>query len=345
MLGLLRRRPRLSIAALIGLSCLCSCRSIQHKPRDESQVRTDIGPTGNSLVAREFDKYVANSGGCIDPGQAGDHLKHVIVSGFGPFQNKPFNISGVVSGTMAQANLWSGNLQSGAFVGNSGAQVSPGLITAADHGGRAVVRPVTVDGRGYLVCFLVLDVKWDLAAAILVHESRRFNPQMIMMMGQGGQGATFEGGAINQATQSNGFDSDGGGMASANIPNVPGAPILTNHPNANGQPHVQRMTWDNSKLRDATKSQVSSMGYTLTAEAGPRFSNDYICNNVSYVVLAALAGEPISLAGGDLALAPVPAVDTVAGFFHIPYAATNQRREVIAWADVVATAVDAQLRE
>ena len=328
-----------------GMTALFACQATNRKRALYSEVRTDLGPQGNQIVADEFTAYKLKAGGCITPDGASATQKRVLLTGFGPFQNNAFNISGVVAGTMADVSLWSGKIQMGASVANSSTAVSTGKITAADKGGRSVVRTISVDERTYLVCFLLLDVKWDLAAAIISYEAQRFTPKMVVMMGQGGSNAALEGGALNRATQYNGFDSAGGDLDNANIPTSDDAAILLNHPDVAGQPHERAMTWSNNKLRDAVAIKVHTMGYEIGAEPAARPSNDYICNNVSYVVLSGLAGESLSLAGGKVLLDPTANAEAKAGFLHLPNGASNQRAEIINWATVVATMVDTQLKD
>jgi pyrrolidone-carboxylate peptidase len=100
------------------------------------------------------------------------------------------------------------------------------------------------------------------------------------------------------------------------------------------------MTWNPSALKAATKDMIESLGHQVTASTAPRSDNTYICNNVSYVVLEAIQGAHLSLAGGLLRMNPDISPTTKAGFFHFPAYANNSPEDVAVWVKVLAKIID-----
>ncbi len=316
---------------------------------DTASVKTNLGASGNTKVKDEFTGYVTKSegAGCGVP-NAESTDKRVIVTGFGLFSGADYNISGKVVESMA-TGFWSADVTGTTSAAPAEASIEPsdGGIAASEAGGQTRRRKIRVDGKTYDVCFIVLDVKWDLASAIIVHEMDRFKPAMVLMSGRGGEESTlvFEGGALNSASTYNGFASGGEALGTANAPVAAGERILPDKLPANGKPDHVAMTWDNATLATVAEKAVKSVGYTVEREPAGRLDNNYICNNVSYVVLYGARGDELRLAGGNLVLKlATPAPATKIGFLHLPYDyGSNTTAKVTALATVYAAAIRAQL--
>lgn len=332
-----------------GTLLFVACMGLNKNRTDVTEVKTNLGPIGNAVVAAEFSAYRQKPGGCNPAGfgeseaaAAANSPKRVLLTGFGPFQGSDFNISGLVADSMGKSGFWSGVVANGTSAAVMNAVPGTDILQEGpqgDHGGKRYLRRIQVNGHFNDVCFMKLDVRWDLAAAIIVHEIERFAPDLIFMSGRGLDTASFEAAALNYATAFNGFSSTGVPLGSTNIPVDDNALILASHPPVNGQPHKVVMTWRGGDLREAVKTKVSDLGFVTVAVADARPSNIYICNNVSYVVLTALKGESVTLAGGAITL-QIAASTAAAGFFHFPSAATSSPESLLAWSNILASAID-----
>lgn len=298
----------LVLAAALSVPAFSSCST---EDEQSSDVKTQLGYSGNQLVAKRFRDFKNGTQHCRAAGAG----KRVLVSGFGLFTGVDYNISGVVVGSMADG---------------SGA-VSSGKLQASDRGASVKNRTMTINGKTLEICFLTLDVQWDFAAAILTHEIESFRPAFVLMTGRGGDTANFEAGALNRAMTLSGFEANGA-KHQDNTPQMDY--ILMNRPSKS------YMAWSPTALRDATQDLVQSLGHQVTASSAPRTDNTYICNNVSYVVLEAIKGAHVSLAGGYLRMNPVINASTKAGFFHFPAAARNSPEDVAVWVKVLAKIID-----
>jgi len=302
-------------------------------PEDGSTVKTDLGYYGNLQVDAKFKAYKQKpTPGCK---AATTSNKRVIVTGFGLFSGVDYNISGVVVSSMASETFTPSGLVTNNFVESMSASSGTthgGTITTVDSGARVVNRTMKLDGVSYDICFITMDVIWDLAAAIITYEMEAFKPHLVMMTGRGGASGIFEGGARNFATASSGYESNGL-SAPSNTPNQ--SYILA----AKALSAETPMTWDSKKLLAASKSLIDEIGLPMTYAPASRPSNNYICNNVSYVVLEAAKGTAIRLAGGRIRLYPTAAPDRVIGFMHFPDQADNSRTSVGNWVKVLATTI------
>jgi hypothetical protein len=279
--------------------------------RAQVTTQTDLGDDGNAYVARTFEAYrAAHPGGACRAAGPG---KRVLVTGYGPFMGSDYNISGTVVRSMADPAFWPERVETG----KPGRPLRPDAasvaLTAADHGAAAYSRTVFIDGERFEACFLVLDVVWDLAAAIIVHEESGFKPQTVVMTGRWSATLSVEGGALNRAVASPGFDSDGNSLGDANTPRSPW--VLPDDPVDAEIP----MTWNSRALAQASAADALAFGYEAVGQPKARPDNDYLCNNVSYVALHAARRRPVSLAGGRVVLAPPEfARAPVTGFLHFP---------------------------
>lgn len=322
-------------------------------------VKTNLGPTGNGLLHQRYRQYLAKSDHCRANGTG----RRVIVSGFGLFEGAAFNPSGTVVRSFAAPAFQPSTIeldqpQTPAAAGEPRA----GRTVEGDYGAIAENRSITIAGASYEMCFLTLDVLWDLAGAIVATEAHTFAPALIIMSGRNADDtAVWEGGAINDATKQSGFHADGSDAGADNTPQSgPHDPnddqgdvaILSDTPGLAPGAELA-MTWDNAALWQATHSAITAINASYRVEAPVRWrtGNDYICNNVSLVALAAAALPELRLAGGsvrlgdDLASTPFINRQTKIGFFHFPVRASNSGDEVRAWIRVLARAIDTELRD
>lgn len=331
--------------AFVGIAALGGCKGSD----DGSGLKTNLGALGNKLALQEFTAYQAKPADrhCVAAGDG----KRVIVSGFGLFSGAAYNISGVVVESMMNPSFWSGEVENKVSKPSANSQPSDGRLQASYRGGKAVNRTIKIDGKTYQACFILLDVKWDIAGAIVAHEMSLFKPDMVLMTGRGAEskGVIFEGGAINNATYGAGYAGDGHDLGSQNRPVDAGdedAPILEGKPS--GNPSVADkilMSWDNAVLAPLMAEMVKPLQWTVTSMSDARSNNDYICNNVSYIALYAAKGEAVKLAGETISIqVPQPIVASKVGFMHYPYDAPNDRETVQVLATGLGAVIGAQLK-
>jgi hypothetical protein len=297
-------------------------------------VQTDLGPRGNERVAAAFEAYKSGRQSC----KVQDTGRRILLTGFGVFSGADYNISGVVAGSFADAKFTPEKIDLHAPFSPAGAP-DAGRVESGENGAHVINRSLFIQGQRYEICFLKLDVLWDLAAAIIIHEANRFQPEMILMTGRGADVAELEGGAFNYAMPGMGYNSDGSlaeevTPVSSNPMGDEQIPILKN------APMRLAMSWDNKKLHTRIAPSIKKLGFETLVHADARWENSYICNNVSYAVLAATRDLPITLAGDKVLLTPHLDRNTVVGFFHFPAAASHRPASVAAWIQVLATIID-----
>lgn len=326
----------LILASLLLLAC-GSNPSATTSNLSASTVAVDLGQEGNASVAQRFHNYSDKPGGCSS---TSNHPR-VLISGFGLFA-QPFNISGLVVDSLRSDSFWPSQVKLSDPISKNLRVTAAGKLSSSDSGGTTVNRTLTIDGRQFDVCLLLVDVQWDLAAAIIVHEMERFQPQLVVMTGVGGQEAVLEGGANNYTQWVGGFTSkgrmdDGNKPAGRVVNGVPDHDVLP-WQDPGVQPTIA-MTWDNQKLKTAIQSQVLKMGFSILAPAQARQENQYVCNNVSFVAAHALKGIRLNLAGGQIVLQPSISSHPQIGFFHYPAESTNTPQSVFSWAKIIATMI------
>jgi len=323
---------------ILGLSISCTSAT-----EEGSSVKTDLGSAGNSEAKKRYDTYLntrqLESSGCLATGTG---LPRVIISGFGLFSGVTSNISGAVTNTMADERYFSGT-SSEEGDSNVVEGMVAGRIAGSDSSVKTVVRTITYNDVKFEACFLTLDVIWDLAAAIIINEARSFDPDLIVMSGLDGSSqktVTVEGGAINNAVAYHSFDSNGNVLEVE--PVTDRGPILPI--DRNGVEPILPMTWNSSRIGTKITDKVSELNssYSVRIPGTARDGNDYICNNVSYSVLAAMKGVAIDLAGGEITF-PSRKQKARAGFFHYPASSKNVAAEVAQWADIIAELVVSEI--
>ena len=316
------------------LSSVSSCKS----PGDTASLpATDLSPAGNTRVATTFAAYQKKEGGCHARGEG----RRVMVTGFGLFAGVSYNISGAVVSSFADAAFTPEKIDPTQVPGVHGTPAS-GILSDDEHGGRVINRAMEIGGAPVDICFLTLDTLWDLAAAIIVYEADRFKPDMILMTGRGGYGADFEGGAYNYAAPEPGFNSDGS-VAREVTPVVAAQARARVSPIIPGAEWKLAMSWDGPRLYGRVAPMIRALGFTPELHTDARDDNTYICNNVSFVVIAAARHEPIILAGGEIRMTTGWGAGAKVGFFHFPTGATAQADAVASWIQVLAAMIDAEI--
>lgn len=302
---------------------------------------TDLGSEGNAQVSKRFAAYMAKG-----PRLKASHAKRrVLITGFGLFAGVDKNISGVVAESMADPAFWPASWQAQKpAVVPEGAAPRSGHLKESDLGAKAWQRTLTLDGEVVEVGFLVLDVLWDLGAAITLYEANVFRPHLIIMTGRGGPTAVFEAGALNEAVAQPGFAWDGA-LVPGNKPQRPH--VLP--PDLPGVERAIAMRWDNEALAKRARAVLAPLrrGYEVTAPKEARARNTYICNNIACAVLHAAKQGSVQLAGGQVRVAFKPPLDpksVTAGFFHYPAAARFDREEVATWCGVLNAVIASHFR-
>lgn len=273
---------------------------------------TNLGTSGNRWVADTFRAYQPQCN------SHGGSPRRILLQGFGPFSGTSRNLSGAVVAKLA------------------GLSQLP--ITA--NGGWAILQIIQFEGEQIEFCFVYLDVVWDLAGAILLAEIEAFNPELVVMSGIGSAGlAIAEGGVQNKALGLSGYDASGNPLSDRNTPWCDDKPcnyadnayVLS--PQDPGVTQTVSLSWDNQAFAAKLSAQVNSFAPEVRFEAPPaaRAGNDYLCNNVSFIVQSALNGAAIRLAGGEVTFATKPR-SIAAGFLHYPSSGEPSDSLVEEWA-------------
>ncbi len=293
---------------------------------------TDLGGVGNATVARTFADYQRKlSNGCRPVAQG----PRVIVTGFGLFFGIDYNISGAVVQSMANENAWPASIDLAKDAPlPAKAELRKGLLAETDRGARTVNRALAIDGRTYSVCFIVLDVLWDLAGAIVAHEMERFHPDFVLMTGRGGISAVVEAGALNTATALPGYRSSG----NSDHDNRPQSDWILEDTQPGASKEIA-MTWSQKAVAARIEPLIKELGWSLEVPTSARSNNDYICNNVSYIALQAATNRILSLAGGELVIRPWILRPPKIGFMHLPDGAAFTPREIAGWGRVISAAI------
>lgn len=305
---------------------------------------TNLGSSGNAAVRAQFEAYNSRFPGGACAGIS--HLQNrVILTGFGLFAGVDYNISGLVVSSIMESSFTPQSLSlSSAFrPGSAPANRRP----RSGVGVHAATRVLNIDGTEVGVCGLILDVKWDLAGAIVVREMRAVQPQIVVMSGRGTDKVIFEGGAVNSAVSSSGFDSNGTALSGGRSSNVPQSDWVLD----NLEEDTLRMTWQRNAFSSRVNSIARGLGYDTQYPRSARSENNYICNNISLIAAAAAEGYPTSLAGGEVYQEGLYSGNTAVGFLHFPIVDTEisesrlsgERNKIAEWARLMLTVAFSQL--
>lgn len=319
-----------------------------------AQLKTDLSDNVSVKEAVENHKLNGQRHCTYTP-----NYKRVIVTGFGLF-GSPFNISGIVAMSMAKPEFFPDNiiLAQTAWQDESLAKNLQNNWSHnenfTENGVFLSQRLLTIDHEPYAVCFLLLDVKWDQAAAIILHEARNFRPDLILMSGVSSSEQNkliFESSAFNNARQLSGFHSNGS-SDERNQPLHNDSKVIPDL----ALNEIIPLTWNALGLAKANAPFVEEINSGNTQ--GPlygttvgfaRGSNNYVCNNVSIAVTAALTGRTIHLAGGELTIEGMN-FGTKVGFLHYPHLSSlpgnaEDGWQIYGWARVLANSIKHSLKD
>lgn len=305
---------------IVITSALVSCNTVSKLAN--GTLKTDLGQS-NSEVAARFERYKAKQSHCSFDAAA-DY--RVILAGFGPFSGRPINTSGLIAHN---------------FVDFQNNRINTPIIptlTTNDHDGIAKQGQVAIAGKHISICAVTASVIWDLAGAIYLYEASIFKPNLIIMSGMDGKNnyvGTWESGTKNVAAGLSGYEHDG--SSSEVTPSTDGQDLI---PIVPGSAATLDMTWDPVALTGMANPLLRRDLQTFTTRnAVGHTPGTYLCNNVSYVVIAGLTGVEIPLAGGLLPIRIQNLSDTKAGFFHYPWLSPQDGEAVRAWSNVMAGAI------
>ncbi len=155
------------------------------------------------------------------------------------------------------------------------------------------------------------------------------------MMGRSGpHSVVYESGAINRAMSMSGYSSNGS-MDPYNIPVEPW--VLDEYPLDYELP----MSWDNQRLAKINDLSIQSLGYRVQAPFQARSENDYICNNLSYVLIHGTRNPTTKLVAGQIVVETEGLNHTQVGFLHLPAVdlkhpqLDDYRQGIFEWAKIV----------
>ncbi len=316
-------------------------------PAERRGALTDLGPQGNVAVARSFNSYSARfpDGSCEASVRSdGRGKKRILFTGFGLFAGAEYNISGVVVSSILAPGFLADQIQLTQPLSPLSAPMDR-RPTASSNGVRTIGRLMLINGMEVEVCGLILDVKWDLAAAVLAYELERFSPQVAILSGRGNDRVIFEGGALNITSSSPGYDHNGDALYSGSAANVPGSSWVLPDMDSSGV----SLTWDRSKFRDEVEEIITDLGYTSSFPRRGRQDNVYICNNLALVGGHVARGGEVELAGGQIRLPGVSHGPRI-GFLHLPAtdlqiprdALSTERTTIAEWARIMLIAAMSQ---
>jgi pyrrolidone-carboxylate peptidase len=306
--------------------------------------RTNLGKLGNLIVAKRFEAYkkAYEFKGC--KAQGAGH--RILLTGFGLFVGVNYNISGAVVSSMASLNFWPAIVD----LDNLPTPLKPvaenGVLRASDLGVKIINRSVILNNQNFEICFVTADVKWDLTAAIFIDQATKFKPELILMTGRGADNVSMESAAINNAGQFPGYDEEGIPL-NENQPVRKNESILSDYPFNASLP----LTWLPREASNEIDSQISELGYKVELPEQARKENNYICNNVSFVLAHAGQNKVTSLAGGAIVLpSPKFLFPPKVGFFHFPSTDVAHPKtmgydtQIFKWCSVVARTIISQFK-
>lgn len=288
----------------------------------ESDVRVD---TKSALARKQYDANVAFANTYRSRCNAAAPGKHVIVMGYGRFQDVTDNTAGrlveIVSGAKYPLTK----------------RPAPGQIDPPGPQTSVATRTVQVAGVGTAsICGVIVPTFWDLAPILLSREIEAFKPSVVIMNGviggERGIPMRIELGSDNTAITD---DADGSGIlrAFSSSGKLEPVPVIPGAPNA----LASRMSWE--AVRSAALAKQAYEGGGLSNEISaihlggyPSEFLNYLCNNVVYVTnhLMANPGKSVQLLEPSIPLSKADrgVTTTLKGDFR------KTARAFIHWPDV-----------
>lgn len=316
----------LTIAIIAALSLVSSCRKDSVHPSLQKYF-TDLG-RHNDAVASRLSRYQSKSSHC----QSVEGVKYrVMLTGFGPFSGEPVNTSGLVAMNFSR------------FMKHIDSKIIIPEIKGDDADAIVNQEVINIEGAKIAVCAVETSVIWDLAGSIYLHEASLFKPDLIIMSGIDSGNrfvGTWEQYSSNIAVGESGYESDGS-VSSVTPVRSSSDDIIKIFP---GGPEKFLMTWDAASLAAKTdliiKEKLKDFELQTSPAANP---SDYLCNNVSYVVLAGISGFTLPLAGGKMLVHAEGLRATKAGFFHYPSFSPQDEISVKVWIEVMAKVIESEM--
>ena len=148
--------------------------------------------------------------------------------------------------------------------------------------------------------------------------------------------AYLEAGAFKFADFKPGYNSDG----TPDTINTPFSRVILPNPKA---PLELAMNWDRRKLAGLITPLLNKMGVQLMIPDEARSGNWYICNDMSYLALAAAKNLRLRLAENKIVLKPSVHSNPKIGFFHFPNVRSLEPRLVHNYAHVILTLAEGML--
>ncbi len=316
-----------SCFAILGALALSSCSRIDSHHFSSQKQFTDLG-RDNDAVASRLLRYQGKSSHCKSV--SGVNYR-VMLTGFGPFGGVPVNTSGLVAMNFSR------------FMNRRNPRLIIPKINESDANAIVHQDIVKINNARIAVCAVETSVIWDLAGSIYLHEASLFKPDLIIMSGVDSRSpfiGTWEQYSSNIAIGKSGYEGDG--RASSVTPVQSNADsTIEIFP---GGPENIFMTWDAADLAAKTNLIVREKLENFELWSSPtENTGDYLCNNVSYVVLAAIAGFTLPLAGGNMIVHSGGLRATKVGFFHYPSSSPHDEYSVKVWSEVMAKAIEAEM--
>jgi len=294
-----------------------------------AQAQMEFSASEDQILTQKYQSYIKSGRKC----QAVNAGPRVILTGFGLFEGVSFNISGAIISNLASQDFWPDLTEASTTqtVSSTLLSLDRGILNNSENGFRIYNRSLWIDHKQVSACLILLDVEWDISAAILIHEMIEFQPQVVVMTGLNGTDqAELEAAAVNESNREPGFFSNGK-PDSLNTPLVPFV-----NPQVNSPPQIS-MNWDQTKIAANIQPLLEDLQVSLSTPSGPAASNDYICNDISFIALEALKNQPLHLADGGIELYPNFVKPPKIGFFHYPVNARFDSQELFTWSRVLLT--------
>jgi hypothetical protein len=258
----------------------------------------------------------------------------VILTGFGLWSTLKVNYSGFLIDNLASAHFQP-SVRAHPF-GFSDQALRTGVLHPGE-GVRISNRILTLtDGQQVSACLIIADVSWDYAGAVIANEMSRFQPNAVIMLGVSAH-AYLEAGAVKSIDDRPGYDSTG----RPDPDNTESNQWLVQNPMT---PPVLSMNWDNHRLVRLLRPYLKALDLHVLTPDHARPTNDYICNNVSYLALASALSLPLTLAGGKIHLTPAVRSHPKVGFFHLPEGATADLLHLRKYTQLLLALVQGTLR-
>lgn len=244
--------------------------------------------------------------------------KKTLLTGFGLFANLDFNISGAIVENYA--------LQNQIFSKNEfkDLDLKKGILIQSDNGKRIYDCEVVIQKEIFLVRCLLLDVVWEQSGIEVIRQMELFQPDLVLMLGRGNSDVDviFEMGALNKKNSHPGYSCEG---VILEQPQCTTGEIIKD-----GPPKLM-MNWNAKDLAHLIKSNLQEMGLQCFVAETARSENTYICNNISYMALAANQKGNFTLSESNKELKVKINSDPKIGFLHLPTSLKLEKEKIFGW--------------